>query len=349
MRNKRVKNFKRFKEQFEYSKVQHLKKYDRDAFIDYASTLVANDKMHKDTDYKLFVSRSDSDDECNAVRKQMEMRVLNAKMHNSKRSRLKKYYLEKKEINWQGIVADIKYRSENNIWILIDHAVELDALYERYNQNELSKYVIDYHIWINVKTVMDLPNNRQEIAIGDFIRATSAVSKYGTNGHARYGIGATKIRDCGVIVENDSLLSYTSKGFQIMNGFVNSKYIRNAPILTLTKHRNFELIIQRFNSLYSANNNKVMLYDSDFNKRNKTAYGMRLKDSNFQSKRKQEIKESVSKEIKLDSEFEQDLIKAKQLKQSRSDLFCNPLVPREFKISLKDRDYVLKSELELLS
>ena len=206
MRNKRVKNFKRFKEQFEYSKVQHLKKYDRDAFIDYASTLVANDKMHKDTDYKLFVSHSDSDDECNAVCKQMEMRVLNAKMHNSKRSRLKKYYLEKKEINWQGIVADIKYRSKDNIWILIDHAVELDALYERYNQNELLKYMIDYHVWINVKTVMDLPNNQQEIAIGDFIRATSAVSKYGTNSHARYGIGATKIRDCGVIVENDSLL-----------------------------------------------------------------------------------------------------------------------------------------------
>lgn len=349
MRNKQVKNFKRFKEQFEYNKVQHLKKYDRDAFIDYASTLVANDKMHKDIDYKLLVSRSDSDDECNAVRKQMEMRVLNAKMHDSKRSRLKKYYLDKKEINWQGIVADIKYRSKDNIWILIDHAVELDALYERYNQNELLKYMIDYHIWVNVKTIMDLPNNQQEIAIGDFIRATSAVSKYGTNGHARYGIGATKIRDCGVIVENDSLLSYTSRGFQIMNGFVNSKYIRDAPILTLIKHRDFELINQRFNSLYSANNNKVMLYDSYFNKRNRTAYGMRLKDRNFQSKRKQEIKESVSKEIKLDSEFEQDLIKAKQLKQDRSDLFCNPLAPRELKISLKDRDYVLKSELELLS
>lgn len=349
MRNKQVKNFKRFKEQFEYSKVQHLKKYDRDAFIDYASTLVANDKMHKDTDYRLFVSHSDSDDECNVARKQMEMRVLNAKMHNSKRNRLKKYYLEKKEINWQGIVADIKYRSKDNIWILIDHAVELDALYERYNQNEVPKYMIDYHVWVNVKTIMDLPNKRQEIAIGDFIRATSAVSKYGTDGRAKYGIGATKIRDCGVIVENDSLLSYMSTGFQIMNGFVNSKYIRNAPILTLTKHRNFELIIQRFNSLYSANNNKVMLYDSYFNKRNRTAYGMRLKDGNFQSKRKQEIKKSVSKEIKLDSEFEQDLIKAKQLKQSRSDLFCNPLAPREFKISLKDRDYVLKSELEFLS
>lgn len=349
MRNKRVKNFKRFKAQFEYSKVQHLKKYDRDAFIDYASTLVANDKIHKDTDYKLFVSRSDSDDECNAVCKQMEMRVLNAKMHNSKRNQLKKYYLEKKEINWQGIVADIKYRSKDNIWILVDHAIELDALYERYNQAELSKHIIDYHIWINVKTIMDLPNKQQEIAIGDFIRATSAISKYGTNGHAKYGIGATKIRDCGVIVENDSLLSHTSRGFQIMNGFVNSKYVRDAPILTLIKHRDFELINQRFNSLYSANSNKVMLYDSIFHKNNRIAYGMRLKDSDFQSKREQEIKKSVSKEIKLDSEFEQDLIKAKQLKQGRSDLFCNPLAPREFKISLKDRDYILKSELKLLS
>lgn len=305
--------------------------------------------MCNDIGYKLFVSHSQNNTDCNVARKKMEMQVLNAKMHNSKRDRLKKYYLEKKEINWQGVIADIKYRSKDNIWILVDHAIALDALYERYNQADLSKYMLDYHIWINVKTIMDLPDKQQEIAIGDFIRATSAVSKYGTNGHAKYGIGATKIRDCGVIVENDSLLSHTSRGFQIMNGFVNSTYVRDAPILTLIKHRDFELINQRFNSLYSANSNKVMLYDSIFHKNNRIAYGMRLKDINFQSKRKQEIKKSVSKEIKLDSEFEQDLIKAEQLKQGRSDLFHNPLAPREFRISLNDRDYILKSELKLLS
>lgn len=346
---KQVKNFKRFKEQFEYSKVQRLKKYDRDAFIDYASTLVANDKIRDDTGYNLFVGHSQDDAECNMVRKKMEMRVLNTKLHNSKRNRLKRYYLEKKEMNWQGVIADIKYRSKDNIWILIDHAIELDALYERYNQAELPKHMIDYHIWVNVKTIMDLPNKRQEIAVGDFIRATSAISKYGTNGHVKYGIGATKIRDCGVIVENDSLLLHKSSGLQIMDGCVNSEYIRDKPILTLIKHPDFEIASQRFNSLYSANNNKLMLYDSKFNKHNRIAYGKRLKDTKFQSKRKQKIKETVSKEIKLDSEFEQDLKQVKQLKQCRNDLFCNPLVPREFRISLKNKDYILESELELLS
>lgn len=347
MMKKKIKNFKKFREQFKYDKLNRLRKGDQDKFIDYASQLEANDKMANDNFWGVATSKGTSDAELNKTRKINEIFAINAKPHSIQRKQLASYYDEKKIIKWQGIISDVKYKSKNNIWILVDHALELDGLYDQYNQNAIKNYIIDYHVWLDVTKIIDIPMNIQEIAIGDFIRCESAVSKYGTAKHVKYSIGATKIKDCGVISTYHAALNELDEGLELIGGFVNSEYKRDEPILTLTKKSNFNIASQRFKSLYSANNNHIMLYTANYNDANHETYLTRLLDPNAKQKRKQIIEDKIKKDIKLVINQDADMDeRIKQMYLDKLDPNAKRAVPKRIEVVTDNAKYYIETTLQ---
>lgn len=347
MRKKKIKNFKKFSEQFKYDKLNRLRKSDQDKFIEYASQLEANEKMATDNFWGVATSKGTSTSELNKVRKINEIFAINAKPHSSRRKQLASYYAEKKIIKWQGIISDVKYKSKNNIWILVDHALELDGLYDQYNQNAIKNYIIDYHVWLNVTKIIDMPTDVQEIAIGDFIRCESAVSKYGTAKHVKYSIGATKIKDCGVISTHRAALNELDEGTEIIGGFVDSSYKRDEPILTLTKKSNFNIASQRFKSLYSANNNQIMLYTAVYNNANHETYLTRLLDPNAKQKRKQIIEDKIKNDIKLLINQDADMDeRIKQMYLAKLDPNAKRAVPNRIEVVTDNAKFYIETKLQ---
>lgn len=347
MRKKKIKNFKKFSEQFKYDKLNRLRKSDQDKFIEYASQLEANEKMATDNFWGVATSKGTSAAELNKTRKINEIFAINAKPHSSRRKQLASYYAKKKIIKWQGIISDVKYKSKNNIWILVDHALELDGLYDQYNQNAIKNYIIDYHVWLNVTKIIDIPMDVQEIAIGDFIRCESAVSKYGTAKHVKYSIGATKIKDCGVISTHRAALNELDEGTEIIGGFVDSSYKRDEPILTLTKKSNFNIASQRFKSLYSANNNQIMLYTAVYNDANHETYLTRLLDPNAKQKRKQIIEDKIKNDIKLlmnqDAGMDERI---KQMYLDKLDPNAKRAVPKRIEVVTDNAKFYIETKLQ---
>lgn len=347
MRRNKIKNFKKFSLQFKYDKLNRLRKSDQDKFIDYASQLEANDKMDTDNFWGVATSKGTSDAELNKTRKINEIFAINAKPHSIRRNQLASYYAKKKIVKWQGIISDVKYKSKNNIWILVDHALELDGLYDQYNQNAIKNYIIDYHVWLDVTKIIDMPTDVQEIAIGDFIRCESAVSKYGTAKHVKYSIGATKIKDCGVISTSNAALNELDEGMEVIGGFVDSSYKRDEPILTLTKKSNFNIASQRFKSLYSANNNRIMLYIADYNDANHETYLTRLLDPNAKQKRKQIIKDRIKKEIKVVINQDEDMDeRIKQMYLDKLSPNAKRAVPKRMEVVTDNAKFYIETTLQ---
>lgn len=234
---------------------------------------------------------------------ELSYQLSNFTMHDFDRLLLKEAYQDQETIHWQATLADVSIK-DHNVYLLLNHIIPvIKGTTVEFNPQKASFY--EYHLWLNVKNIFSLPQNKQKLAIGDTIIGTSLIKQYkNKTGRVKYGLGATKLEFCGIFkVTRSEFLS--AAGRQLSFDAEYNNYLRKYPVLLLAECLNYDIRSQRYRNLTSFANSHDHLINAVYFKQNRKRYFEMINDPKVRQKRLTQMKkratESFEKQFEVNN------------------------------------------------
>lgn len=222
---------------------------------------------------------------------------INMATHNSSRDELKYAYERNRIIQWQALISDVSIKN-GHAYLLLNHIIPKPNHGYVVRFNPMQGFFYEYHLWLAVDKIFSLPNDSQEISIGDVITGESIINKYQTKNTVKYGLGATKITGCGVIRPDIVRVLTTESSAITHDAKLWSDYQRQYAIAKLTKIKDYDIIVKRFKSLKSFNQSNQPLVQLDCYQENYEHYFDMLNDPTTKKIRLMALQQMLTNDFK---------------------------------------------------